>query len=301
MRRAGAPRAGAGGGKQHRDPPGRGDPAAEPGTAAHGPHKTALYSAALKPLIVFGRITCLLRSRAINLMRYRARSVPAPPPQRGRSPPAALPGARRGTAQSGTARYGGGGGLASSEHRLSRRRPGENLPRPVAAAAAAPIGVAQAAAAQTCSVPGGGGGRRGGGGGLRGGRGPSRAWRGDLLGRWLRLGKGGRGGGGWLRLAMGDLRGKGRGWLGSVEGGGAGCRDCWGRRLLLLLLLLLLFLGGGGGGSGGGGWVWGGPRSAGGDGEGGGRRLRPRRGHEVRAVGEASPLFLIKETTFIER
>lgn len=33
----------------------------------------------------------------------------------------------------------------------------------------------------------------------------------------------------------------------------------------------------------------------------GGRRLRQRRGHEVRAVGEASPLFLIKETTFIER
>lgn len=108
-------------------------------------------------------------------------------------------------------------------------------------------------------------------------------------------------GGGWGGLAAPSDVGferEGEGVVGLSGSGGAGCRDCWGRRLLLLLLLLLLFLGGGGG------WE----RRGGGAGCArrgamwkGGRRLRPRRGHEVRAVGEASLLFLIKETTFIER
>lgn len=46
----------------------------------------------------------------------------------------------------------------------------------------------------------------------------------------------GAGGSVWLRLVMGDLRGKGRGWLGSVEGrgvvaaataGDGGCYYCY--------------------------------------------------------------------------
>lgn len=181
-------------------------------------------------------------------MRYRVRSLPAPP-QRGdfrRALRTAEEG--HGTARRGTARQ---SGLASSEHRLSRRRPGKHSP-PGSGGAAAPIGVSHKhPPRRPARCPGGG---------SRGGRGPSLAWPGDLMGRWLRLGKGGREGGSWLRLAMGDLRGKGRG--AELGGGSADCRDCRGRRLLLLLLLLLLFLGGGGGGSRGG---WGGPRSAGGD------------------------------------
>ncbi|XP_029875475.1 translation initiation factor IF-2-like [Aquila chrysaetos chrysaetos] len=132
------------------------------------------------------RITCLLRSRAINLMRYRAGSVPAPPRwgdlRRALSPqPRRGGGARHGTARSGTARRAG-------ILRASTGSPGGargNLPRPGSSSGGDGGSSDRSRTSSRRADLLGARGR------LRGGRGPSRAWRGDLLGRWLRLGKGG--------------------------------------------------------------------------------------------------------------
>ena len=139
-------------------------------------------------------------ARPLHLMPCTARSGPAPPRREG-SAVSSGRNAEEGAARHGTARHGpawhGSARLdASHRHppsqRLSRRLR-ESHPRAAAAAHAASRGDLPCAR-----------------GGPRGGRGPSRARRGDLPGRWLRLGKGGgaaapggegleRGGGGWAR------------------------------------------------------------------------------------------------------
>ncbi|XP_032907639.1 translation initiation factor IF-2-like [Catharus ustulatus] len=75
-------------------------------------------------------ITCLLRSRAINLMRYRVRSLPAPPQQGDLRWALRAAEEGHGTARQGTARHGKAGW-----HPPSTGSPGgarRNIPRPVA-------------------------------------------------------------------------------------------------------------------------------------------------------------------------